>query len=303
MKKNFLLPLIILFAACKPTPRSETSAPSGKLQVLATFLPIHAHAAAIAGDRAVVESLIAGNIGPHDFSPCPRDMQRIAQADVLVLNGAGMEPWLDDLIQQAAKKNLRKVDLSSGIELLTDQQALDGEPHHHASEPNPHLWLDPVIAIQQVETLRDALIAADPDGSAIYQQNTANYIAKLLLLDADYQRILGPLPFKKLITFHDAFPYLAKRYGLETIGYLSQFPERDPSPAELAALINSIREKQVKVLFAEASYESALLRRIATDTGARFSMLDTLEVGALGPEAYLTGMRKNLEALRVAFTP
>lgn len=288
MKLILLLPLIALLAACKPAADSEKSATSGKLRILATFLPVHAHAAAIAGDRARVESLIAGDIGAHDFSPRPADMQRIAQADVLV--------------KQAAKKNLKKVDLSTGIELLNNPHALDGGDHHHDhGEHNPHLWLDPVLAIQQVETLRDALIAADPEGSGIYQENAASYIGKLRVLDADFQNTLGPLPSKKLVTFHDAFPYLSKRYGLETIGYLSRFPERDPAPAELAALIEGIRKHQVAVLFAEAGYEPALLQRVAADTGAKVSTLDTLEVGELGPDAYLNGMRKNLEALRAAF--
>lgn len=302
MKLILLLPLIALLAACKPAADSEKSASSGKLRILATFLPVHAHAAAIAGDRAGVESLIAGDIGAHDFSPRPADMQRIAQADVLVFNGVGMEPWLDDLVKQAAKKNLRKVDLSTGIELLNSPHALDGGDYHHDhGEHNPHLWLDPVLAIQQVETLRDALIAADPEGSETYHENTTNYVAKLRALDAEFRSILGPLPSKKLVTFHDAFPYLSKRYGLETIGYISRFPERDPAPAELAALIDGIRKHQVAVLFAEAGYEPALLQRIANDTGAKVSTLDTLEVGELGPDAYLIGMRKNLEALRAAF--
>lgn len=308
MKFLQILPVLALLSACKPAADSETTAPSGKLRILATFLPVHAHAAAIAGDRAIVESLIAGDVGAHDFSPRPADMQRIAQADVLVFNGAGMEPWLDDLVQQAAKKTLKKVDLSAGIELLKSTNALDGHAHHHDDdhhdhgEHNPHIWLDPVLAIQQVETLREALIAADPEGSGVYQENADDYIAKLRALDADFQNILGPLPSKKLVTFHDAFPYLAKRYGLETIGYLSRFPERDPAPAELAALIDGIRERQVAVLFAEAGYEPALLQRVAKDTGAKVSTLDTLEVGELGPDAYLNGMRKNLEALRAAFT-
>ena len=305
-----ILPIIALLAACGKNEAPQT----GKLRILATFLPVHAHAAAIAGDRATVESLIAGDIGAHDFSPRPADMKRIAQADVLVFNGAGMEPWLDDLIKQAAKKDLKKVDLSTGITLLESSTSLDDDDHHHNhddhddhahcdhGEHNPHFWLDPILAIQQVETLRDAIIAADPEGSAIYQKNATEYIAELRALDADFQSIIAPLPSKKLVTFHDAFPYLAKRYGFEMVGYLSKFPERDPAPTELAALIDGIRERQVKVLFTEAGYEPALLQRVATDTGAKVSTLDTLEVGELGPDAYLKGMKNNLEALRTAFS-
>ena len=301
MKHILLLPLIALLAACKPT-ASKTSDTTGKLRVLATFLPVHAHAAAIAGDRAVVESLIAGDIGAHDFSPRPADMERIAKADVLVFNGAGMEPWLHDLVRHSSKKDLKKVDLSAGIALIANPPVF-GAADSATDEPNPHLWLDPVIAIRQVEILRDALCAADPDGTATYQKNATTYILSLRELDADFQRILGPLPSKKLVTFHDAFPYLAKRYGLESIGYISEFPERDPAPAELAALIDRIRAAGVKVLFAETGYEPALLQRVAAEAGARVSTLDTLEVGQGGPDAYLSGMRKNLEALRTAFTP
>jgi len=311
--KFLLIPIICLLAACKPAADKEQESPassSGKLQILTTFLPVHAHAAAIAGERAGVESLIAGDVGAHDFSPRPADMKRIAQADVLVFNGAGMEPWLDALVKQAAKNDLKKVDLSAGITLLKSSTSLDGDGHQHAldnhqgcdqGEHNPHFWLDPILAVQQVETLRDALIAADPQGAAIYQKNAADYITKLRSLDADFQSIIAPLPSKKLVTFHDAFPYLAKRYGLEMVGYLSRFPERDPAPAELAALIEGIRERQVKVVFTEAGYEPALLQRVAKDTGAKVSTLDTLEVGELGPDAYLSGMKNNLEALRAAF--
>jgi zinc transport system substrate-binding protein len=310
MKSIFkLIPLVLLINSCSPKESTESAPADGKIRVLTTFLPVYAHAAAIAGDRAIVESLISGDVGAHDFSPKPADMKRIAEADVLVFNGAGMEPWLDDLIKQAAKKNLKKVDLSSGVALLKSSTSLDGEgAHHHddhshgdQGEYNPHLWLDPVIAIQQVETLRDALISADPQGSQVYQEKSAEYIAKLRALDADFQSIIGPLLSKKLVTFHDAFPYLSKRYGFENVGYISRFPERDPAPAELVALIEGIREHQVKVLFAEAGYEPALLKRIATESGASVSTLDTIEVGQLGPDAYIDGMRRNLEGLKKAF--
>jgi zinc transport system substrate-binding protein len=307
MKQYLLLalPLIALLASCKPNNDSNPRQDSGKLRVLATFLPVHAHAAAIAGDRAIVESLVSTNVGAHDFSPKPADMQRIAQADLLVLNGAGMEPWLGDLTRQAAKKDLRIVDLSNGIELLKSTDAIDQdhEGDHDHGEHNPHIWLDPVLVIQQAETLRDALIAADPEGSATYQKNAGAYIERLRALDAEFKSVLDPLPSKKLVTFHDAFPYLATRYGLEYLGYLSQFPERDPTPPELASLIERIRAAEVKILFAETGYEPALLQRVATEAGARISTLDTLETGEAGPDAYLDGMKRNLEALRKAFAP
>jgi zinc transport system substrate-binding protein len=296
-------PLALFFlVACKPGETVHAPEAERKLRILATFLPVHAHAAVVAGDRATVESLVASDIGAHDYSPRPLDMLRISHADVLVLNGAGMEPWLADLTRQAGSNKLRVVDLSTGIDLLLSPPAF-GQSNAHSGEPNPHIWLDPLIAIQQVITLRDALIAADPNGTSIYEKNAATYLQRLRSLDAEFHNILGPLPSKKLVTFHDAFPYLARRYGLESLGFISEFPEHDPSPAALAALIESIRAAEVKILFAETGYPPALLERVASATGARLSTLDTLEVGQAGPDAYLDGMQRNLEALKKAFAP
>lgn len=302
MKKTtaLLLPLTALLAlltACKP---ATSSTESDKLRILTTFLPVHAHAASVAGDRAQVDILVTGDIGVHDFSPRPADMARIAKADILVFNGAGIEPWLEDLVRNARNPNLRLVNLADNMELLPSPPRF-GMAGEDDDEPNPHTWLDPVLAIQQVETLRDALIAADPEGADLYQANAAAYLERLRELDADFQRILGPLPAKQLVTFHDAFPYFARRYGFESLGYISEFPERDPAPAELAALIDRIRAAGVGVLFAETGYAPALLQRVAAETGARVSTLNTLEIGPSGPKAYLDGMRENLEALRAAF--
>ncbi|MDP3851686.1 MAG: metal ABC transporter substrate-binding protein [Luteolibacter sp.] len=302
MNRLLLLSIIALVAACKPEADSKTNADAGKLRILASFLPVHAHAAAIAGDRAIVQSIVSGDVGAHGYSPRPADMERIARADVLVFNGAGMEPWLDDIVRHSSKKNQKRVDLSAGIELIANPPVF-GAVDSSTGEANPHLWLDPLIVIRQVEILRDALVAVDPEGAGIYQINAAAYIASLRGLDAEFKSILGPLPSKKLVTFHDAFPYLAKRYGLESIGYISEFPERDPAPAELAALIDRIRASGVKVIFAETGYEPALLQRVASEAGAKVSTIDTLEVGQSGPDAYLSGMRKNLESLRTAFAP
>ncbi len=299
-----LLTLLALLTACN---RSSPAFPNdGKLRVVATFLPIHAHTAAIAGDRAHVHSIIPGEVGAHDYWPTPGDMKSIADAQLLIANGGGMEPWLDHLIKTAKNKNLKTIDLSTGIPLLENPPIIHGDDAHTQcdhGDHNPHFWLDPVLAIHQAEAIRDALIAADPEGRDTYTQNATRYIAQLNQLHQDFQTILAPLPDKKLVTFHDAFPYLAARYGLQSIGYISEFPERDPSPAQLAALIENIRKHQVKVLFAETGYEPALLQRIAAETGTTIATLDTIEIGTLGPDAYLNAMRNNLQTLQQAFAP
>lgn len=300
IKPVILLPVLAilsLLTACTPAPESSET---DQLRILTTFLSVYAHAASVAGDRAEVDILVGDDIGVHDFSPRPADMARIADADILVFNGAGIEPWLDGLVRGAGNPDLVLVDLADDMELIPSPPRF-GVETGESDEPNPHTWLDPVLAMRQVGTLRDALIAADPEGTDIYRANAERYLERLRKLDADFQRVLGPLPSKKLVTFHDAFPYFARRYGFESLGYISEFPERDPSPVELAALINRIRAGGVKVLFAETGYEPALLQRVAAETGARVSILNTLEIGPSGPDAYLDGMRVNLEALRAAF--
>lgn len=299
MKKRavFLFPLLALMALFTACSRVSPEPDNGQLRILTSFMPVHAHAASIAGDRAVVETLVPENVGVHHFDPRPADMARIARADLLIINGAGIEPWLDDLVRSAGNPDLVVVDLSEGMELMSNPPRL-GAPAGVDNEPNPHNWLDPVIAMQQVEILRDALIAADPEGETVFSENAVAYLEQLRVLDEDFRAMADALPTRQLVTFHDAFPYFARRYGFELLGYIAEFPEEDPTPAELASLIQIIRESGVQVLFAEVGYEPNLMQRVARDMGTRIAILDTLEVGPSDADAYLRGMRANLEVLR-----
>jgi ABC-type Zn uptake system ZnuABC Zn-binding protein ZnuA len=157
------------------------------------------------------------------------------------------------------------------------------------------------VAIRQVATIAEALAARDPVHAETYRANAARYTAELEKLDAEFSATLEPLPDKNLITFHDAFPYLARRYGLNYVGYVEAFPEKDPTPRQLKALIDAIRRLNVKVLFAEVGYEPKILTALAEQTGAKVAELDTLEVGEADPQAYLIRMRANLRALQKAW--
>ena len=158
-----------------------------------------------------------------------------------------------------------------------------------------------MIAKKQAANIVAALQKADPANASAYAQNGKVYEAKLSALDSDYRSTLAPLPNKNLVTFHDAFPYLAARYKLNYVGAISEFPEKDPTPKQLAALVDKIRNLKVGVLFAENGYAPGLLKKIASETGAKVSELDTLEVGQGTPTAYLDRMGANLESLRKAF--
>jgi ABC-type Zn uptake system ZnuABC Zn-binding protein ZnuA len=286
-----------LLPACRPSPDNSTR--SGKLRILTSFLPLQSHAAAIAGDLAQVEQLLTKDAGPHDFQFTPADVQRLAQADLFIINGTGLEEWLGDLVAKAGSTKLTVVDCSANLQIMANPASLDAKVEDGM---NPHTWLNPVLAKSQVTLILSALQSADPPNSAAYAANAAAYTAKLDELDAEFRAVLTPLPNKNLVTFHDAFPYLAARYGLNYVGCISEFPEKDPPPQQLAALIEKIRAAKAGVLFAEADYAPGLLTEIARQTGARVSQLDTLEIGKGNAGAYLEKMRANLASLRAAFT-
>ena len=288
--------------AQSPAPKAE------KLNIVTSFLPVQSHTLAIAGDHANVKQLLAKDTGPHDFQLTPADVKKLSDADLLIINGAGIEEWLGELIKKSGNKNLVVVDTSNGIKLVESPEEIEiGHSHSHAHDhdhgdgANPHIWLDPVIAKKQAANIVAALQKADPANASAYAQNGKVYEAKLSALDSDYRSTLAPLPNKNLVTFHDAFPYLAARYKLNYVGAISEFPEKDPTPKQLAALVDKIRSLKVGVLFAENGYAPGLLKKIAGETGAKVSELDTLEVGQGTPTAYLDRMGANLESLRKAF--
>jgi zinc/manganese transport system substrate-binding protein len=313
MKKTITSSLLALATlavamAQSPAPKAE------KLNIVTSFLPIQSHTLAIAGDHANVKQLLAKDTGPHDFQLTPADVKKLSDADLLIINGAGIEEWLGELIKKSGNKNLVVVDTSKGIKLVESPEKIeiahahghshDHEHHHshcHGDGANPHIWLDPVIAKKQAANIVAALQKADPANASAYAQNGKAYEAKLATLDSNYRATLAPLPNKNLVTFHDAFPYLAARYKLNYVGAISEFPEKDPSPKQLAALVDKIRSLKVGVLFAENGYAPGLLKKIAAETGATVSELDTLEVGQGTPTAYLDRMTANLESLRKAF--
>jgi len=309
MKKIHLSALVAiatLGAAFAQSPSPE------KLQVVTSFLPIQSHTLAIVGDKADVKQLLGKDTGPHDFQLSPADVKTLSDADLLIINGAGIEEWLGELIKKSGNKNLVVVDTSKGIKLVESPEeieighdhthVLDREhSHSHGDGANPHIWLDPVIAKKQAANIADALQKADPSNASAYAENGKVYEAKLATLDSDYRSTLAPLPNKNLVTFHDAFPYLAARYKMNYVGAISEFPEKDPTPKQLAALVDKIRSLKVGVLFAENGYAPGLLKKIAAETGAKVSELDTLEVGQGTATAYLDRMGANLESLRKAF--
>ncbi|HZU87492.1 MAG TPA: metal ABC transporter substrate-binding protein, partial [Anaerolineaceae bacterium] len=278
------------------SPQANTQPASSTLHVLAVESFLGDLTRQVAGERAVVETLIPDGLDPHAFTPAPADVARISDAQLLVVNGAGLEEWLQETLNNAGGERL-VIEASAGLESRTPQSGEVVEEHGHG---DPHFWLDPTLAVRYVENIRDGLIQADPAGKEIYTRNAEAYIAQLTELDSWIQSEVAQIaPEKRLIvTNHESFGYYADRYGFRVIGTIvpSVSTGAAPSAQQLADLIDAIRANGVTAIFLETGSNPNLADQIAAETGVTVvSDLYTHSLtSASGPApSYLEMMRYN----------
>ena len=244
-------------------------------------------------------------------------MTALRQARVLVKNGLEMENFLDKLIASAGNPQLQVIDSSRGVATLDteDHGDVHGKEHGHHDDlgsahghdhgaVNPHIWLDPLRAVQQVETIRDGLIQADPSCADGYRRNAAAYTAELKQLNSEIAGQLQPYRGKTFVAFHDFAPYFAQRYGLKA-DYLVDVPEINPSPADLQRVAAAVKSSQLKAVVSEPQEGNRSFNALASDLGVKIVAFDPLETAseqASGdPATYLSVMRRNAADLRQAF--
>lgn len=295
---TFWLAFSLLFGACAPQPPAAQDQP---LQVLAAESFLADIAQNVAGDRLQVHSLIPPGVDLHAFEPSPQDMRSIEQSQVLILNGGGLETWAASLLQNTSSQQLI-IEAAAG---LTPRQI--GASELVDEETDPHFWLDPLLVIHYVENIRDGLSAADPQGSAIYQQNAAAYIEKLKTLDTWITHQVSQIePTRRLLlTEHETLGYFADRYGFSIVGAIlpSVSGGASTSSKELASLVEIIRARQAPAIFLEAGGNSPIARQLAQETGIK--IVDTLYTHSLsdaqGPApTYLKMMEFNVNAMVTA---
>jgi zinc transport system substrate-binding protein len=292
--------LVLLMSCTAQTP--TTNPTPSKLQVVTTFVPVTQFTQAVAGDRAQVTQLLPPNIGPHDYQSKPEDVQKLAQADVLVQNGLEMEEFLGDLVKNAGNGKLKTIDTSQGVPTINDGTEHADTAHDHG-EANPHIWLDPKRVMKQVENIRDGLIAADPGGQAIYTANAAAYIAKLKQLDTEIAAKLQPYKGKTFVTYHDFSAYFAQSYGLKA-EFLVDIPESNPAPADVKRVIEAAKASGLKTLLSEPQSGDNRFAALAQDLGVKVSAFDPMETtdaANLQPDGYPQTMRQNVQNLEGAF--
>ncbi len=272
-----------------------TAQNNSSLKIVTTFLPIHLFTKAVVGDTGEVDILISPGMEVHDYQATPKDAQLLATADILVENGLGMEEFLSGLIANAGNSQLQQIDSSKGIEVIEEEHEEHGHGHHH-EEGDPHVWLDPVLAQQQVATIRDGLIAIDPNNADSYRSNADAYIQQLQQLDSEFQQRLAPVAGCNFITFHDAFAYLAQRYGLKQEAIV-EIPEDSITPQDIQRVQQTASQYQVKALLTEPGIEDKRIQQISSDLNLPLEAIDPLESGETDPQYYFQAMRGNLEAL------
>ncbi len=272
-------------------------AAADRLHIVTTFLPAFCFAANVAGEWADVANLLPGTVNLHDYQLTPGDIRKLAAADLIVVNGLGLETFLDKAIANAGPNTARKiVRLSDGLES-------ELIPEIGGGAPNPHLWLDPLLAIRSVTNIAGALAARDPAHAAAYARNAAAYVERLRTQEAANEATIAPVRNIAFVTYHNAFPYFVRHYGLKLAGVVERVPEVPPSPKEMSRLLAAIRQEKAKALFTEPPGETRMAQQVASDANIKTAELDPLETGPMERHAYEEGMKRNAQTLRRILSP
>ena len=302
--------LLTSLAACSPSGRIDndgTSAQPGaamRLKVIATTSIVGDVVYQVGGDKIDLEILLPLGADPHGFEPSPRDIAKIADADLVFANGAGLEEFLQPLIQNAGG-DARLFEVSEGVELLEGHA---GEEHQDEEEHayDPHVWMDPNNVIAWTHNIEKALSENDPQNAAFYAENGTSYREQLQQLDAwvREQVALVPPNQRELVVDHLAYTYFARQYGFQqAAAIISSFSTlAEPSAQELAQLEQTIQDLEVGAIFVGNSVNPALAERIAADTGTRLVRLYSGSLSEPGGEAdtYLKYVQYNVRAIVTA---
>lgn len=262
------------------------------LTVAASFYPMYIFALNVAKDVPNVKVVdmtkpMTGCL--HDYSITTDDMKTLEDAQVFVINGAGMESFMDKVTKQMP--DLKIIDSSKGIQLIK------GEGDEGS---NPHLWVSISDAIIQVKNIGEQLAKIDPDNEQKYKANTDEYVRKLQVERDKMHEALDNVKNRDIITFHEAFPYFAKEFKLNIAGVIEREPGSEPSAQEIKETIEKVKELKVKVLFAEPQYPAKAAETIAKETGAKVYTLDPAVTGPMNADAYVDIMDNNLKVLKEA---
>lgn len=260
--RALVLAMALATGGCGPGPSGPAP---GTIAVVTTTTVFADLVANVGGSHVSVTSLVPRNGDVHTFEPKPADIRTIATAKLLVMNGLGLDDWLERTIRNAAATGTPIVKLAvdlPGVALLAGEDP---------GTQNPHLWMDVAYAQLYVDRIAAALVAVDPAHSADYRAGHDAYVARLVALDESIRMRIATIPEarRKVVMFHGAFPYFARAYGITIVGVAVQAPGQDPSAGYTVDLIRAIRAAGVKAIFSESQFPTRLVDQLAAETGAR----------------------------------
>jgi zinc/manganese transport system substrate-binding protein len=288
-------------AAQTPAPAAVTPLP-----VVATFSILGDFVREIGGARVTLTTLVGPNGDGHVYAPTPADARRVADAKLVVVNGLKFEGWIDRLIKASGTKAPVIVATKSIKPLKTQDDDKHGHSHgHDHGEFDPHAWQDVRNARVYVANIRDALIAADPDGRGVYEANANAYLARLDALDAEVREAVARIPAdrRRVITSHDAFAYFEAAYGVDFVAPQGVSTEAEASARDVGRIIRQIRNQKIPAVFMENVTDQRLIERIAKETGARIGgrlYSDALSMPDGNAGTYIEMMRHNIRAISTA---
>lgn len=314
------LTLLLLFAAgCAggAAPDQPVQETQPAVKVVTTIYPLFDMVRQLGGDKVEVSYLLPAGASPHTYEPTMEQVRQLAQADLFVYIGAGLDDWALQLTE-AANRELIMVELAETVTLLETryyhlEEAADqggqkedcpgcpGEAHDHGPG-DPHFWLDPLIARDKIcPRLSEALSSLLPEHAAYFAERLLEYQQQLTLLHEEFAAAAAGFSRRDFIAFHSAWQYLGQRYGLHEVAVIAEFPGQEPSAGWIAELIRLVKEKQISAILTEPQFSPALAERIAEESGIKVLVIDPYGGETVpGRETYLQLMRFNLGSFKQA---
>ena len=308
-------------ATLQSSEKPDKTGGSVKIQIVTTILPLYDIAVNIGGDRAEVHNLLPAGASPHSYAPSVEDSMTVEKADMVLMMGLQLDDWIKKIADNSGgDKKSKIVIVSEGIKtLILPEQMGDGdkeehenehqhehenaeEHHHKAGDVDNHLWMDPVRMKEMARNVTNAFIQSKPQDKDYFEKNYADYAAKLDELDKKYSDELSKFKKKDFVTFHTFLNYTANRYGMNQVAVIATSPGKQPDPKHIAEVVDILKSKGVKVVFAEPQFSPKASELIATEIGGKITTIDP--IGSLeDPDrcTYIKNMETNLKGLIEAF--
>ncbi len=305
--------IVSLFAPIGCAPKEKTASPAAHTNspqpvVYTSIYPLYDFTTKIGGNKVTVINIAPAGSEPHSYEPSSKLVAELSKATLFLYHGAGMEPYLDKLLNTLQGSPLLMIEASRGISLITHQDATHEKEHetdeHYHGQTDPHTWLSPVCAQQLCQNILQALIQVDPANQDYYTENYHVVEKQLTELDQEYRQSLSNCKNKELVVTHEAFGYLCREYGLSQIAVMGLSAETEPTPGTLREVIDFVRAHKINYIFFEALYSPKVADTISRETSAKILVLNPFgslsEKAIQNGEDYFSIMKENLTNLQKA---